>query len=79
MVIEQAPKLFWRNYVLVGNYIFSIVNSLTLISIIGPILFSYLIINVTGVKTMDKRMSQNYNGYSEYIKSSNSIIPRIFS
>ena len=27
---------------------------------------------------MDKRMSQNYSGYSEYIKSSNSIIPRIF-
>ena len=44
-----------------------------------PDSFSYLIINVTGVKTMDKRMSQNYNGYSEYIKSSNSIIPRIFS
>ena len=77
--LSRHPNYFGEIMFWWGIYTFSIVNSLALISIVGPIVFSYLIINVTGVKTMDKRMSQNYDGYSEYINSSNSLIPKIFS
>lgn len=76
--LSRHPNYFGEILFWWGIFIFSIVNFDSFLSIIGPIIYSYLIINVTGVKTMDKRMSQNYDGYSDYIKNSNSLIPKIF-
>jgi steroid 5-alpha reductase family enzyme len=76
--LSRHPNYFGEILFWWGIFIFSIVNFDSFFSIIGPIIYSYLIINVTGVKTMDKRMSQNYDGYSDYIKNSNSLIPKIF-
>lgn len=76
--LSRHPNYFGEILFWWGIFIFSIVNYISFSSVIGPMIYSYLIINVTGVKTMDKRMSQNYDGYSDYIKNSNSLIPKIF-
>ena len=74
--LSRHPNYFGEIVFWWGVFIFSILGLVSLISIIGPIVFTYLLVNVTGVKTMDKRMAKNYEGYSEYIKKTNSIIPK---
>lgn len=75
---SRHPNYFGEVVFWWGIYIFSVSNYYSLISIIGPIVFTYLIFNVTGVKTMDKRMSKNYPGYKDYIESTNAMIPKLF-
>ena len=74
--LSRHPNYFGEIVFWWGVFVFSILSPISLISIIGPIVFTYLLINVTGVRTMDKRMAKNYEGYSEYIKITNSIIPK---
>ena len=76
---SRHPNYFGEVVFWWGIYIFSISNYFSLISIIGPVVFTYLIFNITGVKTMDKRMSKNYPGYKDHIDSTNAMIPKILS
>lgn len=76
--LSRHPNYFGEILFWWGIFMFTIVDYTSFISIIGPLLFTYLLINVTGVKTMDKRMINNYSEYAEYIKQTNSIIPRFF-
>ena len=75
---SRHPNYFGEVVFWWGIYIFSISNYFSLISIIGPVVFTYLIFNITGVKTMDKRMSKNYPGYKDHINSTNAMIPKIY-
>tara|TARA_B100000767_G_scaffold232435_1_gene224303 strand:+ start:7135 stop:7920 length:786 start_codon:yes stop_codon:yes gene_type:complete len=75
---SRHPNYFGEVFFWWGIYIFSVSNYFALISIIGPLVFTYLIFNVTGVKTMDKRMSKNYPGYKDYIDRTNAMIPKIY-
>ncbi len=76
---SRHPNYFGEVFFWWGIFIFSLSTYFSLIAIIGPILFTYLIFNVTGVKTMDKRMSKNYPGYKDHIDSTNAMIPKILS
>ena len=76
---SRHPNYFGEIFFWWGVFIFSIVNLFSLVSVVGPILFTYLIINITGVRTMDKRMGKKYSGYTEYMQTTNAIIPKLFS
>ncbi len=43
--------------------------------IIGPLLYSYLVINVTGQATLDKKLAREKPGYQEYIRRTSGLIP----
>jgi len=43
--------------------------------IVGPILYSYLVINVTGQATLDKKLAREKPGYAAYIENTNGLIP----
>ncbi len=76
--LSRHPNYFGEILFWWGIFIFSIVNFISLFAVLGPMIFTYLIINVTGVKTLDKRMVNNYKGYQGYINSTNAIIPKFF-
>jgi steroid 5-alpha reductase family enzyme len=44
--------------------------------IIGPILYSWLVLNVTGQRTLDKKLAREKPGYAEYMRSTSGLIPR---
>lgn len=44
--------------------------------IIGPLVYSYLVINVTGQATLDKKLSREKPGYADYIRRTSGLIPR---
>jgi len=76
--LSRHPNYFGEILFWWGIFIFSVVNYASLFAVLGPVIFTYLIINVTGVRTLDKRMAKNYKGYQDYINSTNSIIPKFF-
>ena len=43
---------------------------------IGPVVYSWLVINVTGQATLDKKLSREKPGYAEYIRRTSGLIPR---
>jgi steroid 5-alpha reductase family enzyme len=46
-----------------------------LLTIIGPVLYTYLIVNVTGQATLDKKLARERPGYKEYMESTSGMIP----
>jgi steroid 5-alpha reductase family enzyme len=40
-------------------------------------MYSFLIINVTGQATLDKKLAREKPGYSEYMKSTSGLIPML--
>jgi steroid 5-alpha reductase family enzyme len=44
--------------------------------IIGPLLYSWLVINVTGQRTLDKKLAREKPGYAAYMETTSGLIPR---
>lgn len=44
--------------------------------VIGPLLYSWLVINVTGQRTLDKKMAREKPLYAEYMRKTSGLIPR---
>ncbi len=44
--------------------------------IIGPIIYSWLVVNVTGQRTLDKKMAREKPEYAEYMRRTSGLIPR---
>ena len=44
--------------------------------ILGPLLYSWLVINVTGQRTLDKKLAREKPEYAEYMRRTSGLIPR---
>lgn len=44
--------------------------------IVGPLLYSWLVINVTGQRTLDKKLAREKPEYARYIRETSGLIPR---
>ncbi len=44
--------------------------------VIGPLAYSWLVINVTGQATLDKKLSREKPAYAEYMRRTSGLIPR---
>jgi steroid 5-alpha reductase family enzyme len=42
---------------------------------IGPLLYSWLVINVTGQRTLEKKMAREKPGYADYLRRTSGLIP----
>ena len=43
--------------------------------LIGPLLYSWLVINVTGQRTLDKKMAREKPEYADYMRRTSGLIP----
>lgn len=46
------------------------------VGIIGPLVYSWLVINITGQRTLDKKLSREKPAYADYIRRTSGLIPR---
>ncbi|GAB3273237.1 DUF1295 domain-containing protein [Parahaliea aestuarii] len=44
-------------------------------TVIGPLAYSYLVINITGQRTLDKKMAREKPAYKHYMESTSGLIP----
>ena len=58
-----------------GIFVMACASPLALLTVIGPLVYSHLIVNVTGQATLDKKLAREKPGYAEYMASTNGMLP----
>ena len=72
---SRHPNYFGELCVWWGLFLIACDNPIGLLTIIGPIIYTYLIVNVTGQRTLDKKLARERPGYKAYIESTSGLIP----
>ena len=72
---SRHPNYFGELCVWWGLFLIACDYPLGVLTIIGPILYSHLIVNVTGQATLDKKLARERPGYKEYMQSTSGLIP----
>ena len=72
---SRHPNYFGELCVWWGLFLIACDNPLGIATIIGPLVYSYLVINVTGQRTLDKKLAREKPGYQEYMESTSGLIP----
>jgi steroid 5-alpha reductase family enzyme len=72
---SRHPNYFGELSFWWGIFIIACEHPIGWFTIIGPFLYSYFIVNVTGQRTLDKKLSREKPDYAAYMKSTNGMIP----
>ncbi|NBC23636.1 MAG: DUF1295 domain-containing protein [Gammaproteobacteria bacterium] len=72
---SRHPNYFGELCVWWGLFLIACDNHWGLLTIIGPIGYTYLIVNVTGQRTLDKKMARDKPGYRDYMDKTSGMIP----
>jgi len=72
---SRHPNYFGELCVWWGIFLIACDNGLAWFTIIGPVTYSYLVINVTGQRTLDKKLAREKPGYREYMESTSGLVP----
>lgn len=72
---SRHPNYFGELCVWWGLFLIACDNVIGLVTIIGPIMYSFLVINVTGQRTLDKKLAREKPGYAAYMETTSGLIP----
>jgi steroid 5-alpha reductase family enzyme len=72
---SRHPNYFGELCVWWGLFLVACDNPVGVFTIIGPLVYSYLVINVTGQRTLEKKLAKEKPGYREYMKTTSGLIP----
>ena len=71
----RHPNYFGELCVWWGLFLIACDNVIGLVTIIGPLMYSFLVINVTGQRTLDKKLAREKPGYAAYMEVTSGLIP----
>lgn len=74
---SRHPNYFGELCVWWGLFVIACDNAIGLLTVIGPILYTHLIVNVTGQRTLDKKLARERPGYEEYMRTTSGLIPML--
>ncbi len=72
---SRHPNYFGELCAWWGIFLIACDNPLGVVTIAGPIVYSYLVINVTGQRTLDKKLAREKPGYREYMERTSGLVP----
>jgi len=72
---SRHPNYFGELCVWWGLFLIACDNPLGILTIFGPIAYSYLVINITGQRTLEKKLAKEKPGYREYMQNTSGLIP----
>ncbi|MDZ4731623.1 MAG: DUF1295 domain-containing protein [Xanthomonadales bacterium] len=72
---SRHPNCFGERCVGWGIFLVACEVPLGWLTMIGPMVYSYLVINVTGQKILDKKLARGKPGFREYLQRTSGLIP----
>ena len=72
---SRHPNYFGELCVWWGVFLMACANPLALVTVIGPVVYSHLIVNVTGQATLDKKLAREKPGYAAYMARTSGLLP----
>jgi steroid 5-alpha reductase family enzyme len=72
---SRHPNYFGELCVWWGLFLIACDNPFGFLTVIGPIVYTYLIINVTGQRMLDKKLANEKPEYAAYMASTSGLIP----
>ncbi|GAB5415649.1 MAG: DUF1295 domain-containing protein [Congregibacter sp.] len=72
---SRHPNYFGELCFWWGVFLMACANPLALVTIIGPLAYSHLIVNVTGQATLDKKLAREKPDYADYMQRTNGMLP----
>lgn len=72
---SRHPNYFGELCVWWGIFLMACANPLALLALPGPLAYSYLIVNVTGQATLDKKLARDKPGYAGYMERTSGLVP----
>lgn len=72
---SRHPNYFGELCIWWGLFLVACEHPLGILTVVGPLLYTHLIINVTGQATLDKKLARSRPGYAEYMQRTSGMIP----
>lgn len=72
---SRHPNYFGELCIWWGLFLIACENVIGVLTIVGPLAYSYLVINVTGQRTLDKKLAREKPAYQAYMDRTSGLIP----
>ena len=72
---SRHPNYFGELCVWWGLYLIACDHWTGVPTVVGPLAYTYLIVNVTGQRTLDKKLAREKPGYKAYMETTSGMIP----
>ena len=72
---SRHPNYFGELCVWWGLFLIACENPIGWLTIVGPLAYTYLVVNVTGQRTLEKKLAKERPGYAEYMQTTSGIVP----
>ncbi|MCH8488303.1 MAG: DUF1295 domain-containing protein [Oceanicaulis sp.] len=73
---SRHPNYFGNSLLWWGIFIASCAHPVALVTVIGPIVMTHFLVNVTGMRTLDKKLAREKPGYAEYMAHTSGFVPK---
>lgn len=72
---SRHPNYFGELCVWWGLFLIACENPIGWLTIIGPLAYTYLVVNITGQRTLEKKLARERPGYADYMATTSGMIP----
>ena len=76
MAYTRHPNYFGELCQWWGLFVIALQAPWAWCGIVGPLVYSWLVINVTGQRTLDKKLAREKPEYAQYMRTTSGLLPR---
>jgi steroid 5-alpha reductase family enzyme len=71
----RHPNYFGEIAMAWAYFIIALENPLALITLVGPLVYTYIVVAITGKRTLEKKLAKEKPGYADYMRRTSGLFP----